>query len=152
MPGIFSYVSIDGWRVGNLQLQQKLETNKLIMSSKKQRSAAITGAGSGLGREIALGLAAKGYRVFGTAIANGEIADLQQASGGKVALSICDITDEKSVQAGLAACPILLVKPASTFSSAMLAFSPRGRLKFCRLPLSGANLRSMSSAPCQSLT
>ncbi len=98
MPGIFSYVSIHGWRVGNLQLQQKLETNKLIMSSKKQRSAAITGAGSGLGREIALGLAAKGYRVFGTAIANGEIADLQQASGGKVALSICDITDEKSVQ------------------------------------------------------
>ncbi len=98
MPGIFSYVSIHGWRVGNLQLQQKLETNKLIMSSKKQRSAAITGAGCGLGRDIALGLAAKGYRVFGTAIANGEIADLQQASGGKVALSICDITDEKSVQ------------------------------------------------------
>src|SRR6266853_1807908 len=27
-----------------------------------------------------------------------EITDLQQASGGKVALSICDITDEKSVQ------------------------------------------------------
>ena len=68
------------------------------MNTTKQRSAAITGAGSGLGRDIALGLAAKGYRVFGTAIANGEIADLQQASGGKVTLSICDITDEKSVQ------------------------------------------------------
>jgi NAD(P)-dependent dehydrogenase (short-subunit alcohol dehydrogenase family) len=68
------------------------------MKTTKQKSAAITGAGSGLGRDIALGLAAKGYRVFGTAIANGEIADLQQASGGKVALSICDITDEKSVQ------------------------------------------------------
>jgi NAD(P)-dependent dehydrogenase (short-subunit alcohol dehydrogenase family) len=68
------------------------------MNTIKQRSAAITGAGSGLGRDIALGLAAKGYRVFGTAIANSEIADLQQASGGKVALSICDITDEKSVQ------------------------------------------------------
>jgi NAD(P)-dependent dehydrogenase (short-subunit alcohol dehydrogenase family) len=68
------------------------------MKTTKQRSAVITGAGSGLGRDIALGLAAKGYRVFGTAIANGEITDLQQASGGKVALSICDITDEKSVQ------------------------------------------------------
>ena len=68
------------------------------MNTTKQRSAVITGAGSGLGRDIALGLAAKGYRVFGTAIANSEIADLQQASGGKVALSICDITDEKSVQ------------------------------------------------------
>jgi NAD(P)-dependent dehydrogenase (short-subunit alcohol dehydrogenase family) len=68
------------------------------MNATKQRAAAITGAGSGLGRDIALGLAAKGYRVFGTAITNGEIADLQQASGGNVALSICDITDEKGVQ------------------------------------------------------
>ena len=31
------------------------------------RSVAITGAGSGLGREIAIGFADKGYRVFGTA-------------------------------------------------------------------------------------
>jgi len=68
------------------------------MSITKQKSAAITGAGSGLGRDIALGLTAKGYRVFGTAIANGEIADLERASGGKVALSVCDISDEKSVQ------------------------------------------------------
>jgi len=35
---------------------------------QKKRSAAVTGAGSGLGRDIALGLAAKGYRVFGTAM------------------------------------------------------------------------------------
>jgi NAD(P)-dependent dehydrogenase (short-subunit alcohol dehydrogenase family) len=68
------------------------------MGSTKQRSAAVTGAGGGLGRDIVLGLAAKGYRVFGTAMASSEIADLQQASGGRVALSICDITDEKSVQ------------------------------------------------------
>jgi NAD(P)-dependent dehydrogenase (short-subunit alcohol dehydrogenase family) len=31
------------------------------------RSVAITGAGSGLGREIAIGFADKGYHVFGTA-------------------------------------------------------------------------------------
>jgi len=68
------------------------------VAKQKQLSAAITGAGGGLGRDIALGLAAKGYRVFGTGMASGEIADLQQASGGRVALSICDITDEKSVQ------------------------------------------------------
>src|SRR5258708_4697366 len=67
------------------------------MGTTERRSAAVTGAGGGLGRDIALGLAAKGYRVFGTAMASGEIVDLQQASGGKVALSICDITDEKSV-------------------------------------------------------
>jgi NAD(P)-dependent dehydrogenase (short-subunit alcohol dehydrogenase family) len=29
------------------------------------RSVAITGAGSGLGREIAIGFASTGYRVFG---------------------------------------------------------------------------------------
>ena len=41
---------------------------------QKKRSAVITGAGSGLGRDIALGLAAKAYRVFGTAISSDEIA------------------------------------------------------------------------------
>jgi NAD(P)-dependent dehydrogenase (short-subunit alcohol dehydrogenase family) len=49
---------------------------------QSSRFAAITGAGSGLGRDIVLGLAAKGYRVFGTAITPEEITDLQQASGG----------------------------------------------------------------------
>jgi NAD(P)-dependent dehydrogenase (short-subunit alcohol dehydrogenase family) len=37
-------------------------------SEQRKRSAAITGAGGGLGRDIALGLAAKAYGVFGTAI------------------------------------------------------------------------------------
>ena len=68
------------------------------MKTKEYRSAAVTGAGSGLGRDIALGLAAKGYQVFGTAMAVGEIADLREASAGKVNLRVCDITEEKSVQ------------------------------------------------------
>ena len=85
--GYFRMCQWTDGRVGNLQLQQKLETNKLIHELEKTTI-------SGNHRR----LAAKGYRVFGTAIANGEIADLQQVSGGKVALSICDITDEKSVQ------------------------------------------------------
>ena len=63
-----------------------------------QLSAAVTGAGSGLGRDIALGLAAKGYRVFGTAMAPAEIRDLKQASGGAVTLSLCDITDEAAIK------------------------------------------------------
>jgi NAD(P)-dependent dehydrogenase (short-subunit alcohol dehydrogenase family) len=39
-----------------------------MTQEKKQRgpTVAITGAGSGLGRELALGFSAKGYRVFGT--------------------------------------------------------------------------------------
>jgi len=68
------------------------------MNANKQRSAAITGAGGGLGRDIALGLAEKGYQVFGTAMAVNEISELQRASDGKVILRVCDITDEKSVQ------------------------------------------------------
>jgi len=68
------------------------------MNTREQRSAAITGAGSGLGRDIALGLAAKGYRVFGTAMSSQEIADLQQASGGAVTLSQCDITNDAAIK------------------------------------------------------
>jgi NAD(P)-dependent dehydrogenase (short-subunit alcohol dehydrogenase family) len=61
------------------------------------RSAAITGAGSGLGRDIALGLAAKGYLVFGTAISAAEVQDLKDASDGRVSLTVCDITKQQAV-------------------------------------------------------
>lgn len=62
------------------------------------RSAAVTGAGSGLGRDIALGLAAKGYVVFGTAMSAVEVQDLRDASGGLVKLTVCDMTDEQAVR------------------------------------------------------
>lgn len=63
------------------------------------RSAAITGAGGGLGRDIALGLAAKGYIVFGTAMSAAEVPDLKDTSGGRVSLAVCDITKEPAVKA-----------------------------------------------------
>src|SRR5882762_3426215 len=63
------------------------------------RSAAVTGAGGGLGRDIALGLAAKGYVVFGTAMSGAEVRDLKDASGGRVSLTVCDMTKEESVKA-----------------------------------------------------
>jgi NAD(P)-dependent dehydrogenase (short-subunit alcohol dehydrogenase family) len=71
-----------------------------MSSNPKQvaRSAAITGAGSGLGRDIALGLARKGYAVFGTAITEAEIQDLDSTSGGRVSLALCDITQEPDVK------------------------------------------------------
>ena len=53
-------------------------------TSQHQRTAAITDAGSGLGRDIALGLAAKNHRVYGTAISAEEIADLEQALGASL--------------------------------------------------------------------
>src|SRR5258708_1307614 len=63
------------------------------------RAAAVTGAGGGLGRDIALGLAAKGYVVFGTAMSVAEIQDLKDASRGGVSLTVCDMTKEESVKA-----------------------------------------------------
>ena len=50
-----------------------------FLSTTSARAAAITGAGSGLGRDIALGLATKGYMVFGTAMSPTEIDDLKNA-------------------------------------------------------------------------
>jgi NAD(P)-dependent dehydrogenase (short-subunit alcohol dehydrogenase family) len=67
--------------------------------AKQIRSVAITGAGSGLGRDLALGLAEKGYQVFGTALADAEVQDLRTASGGRVTLAVCDITKEQDVKA-----------------------------------------------------
>ena len=69
------------------------------MSQQSGRSVAITGAGGGLGRDLALQLAAKGYIVFGTAFATAEAQDLKEASGGRVSLMVCDITKPEAVKA-----------------------------------------------------
>jgi NAD(P)-dependent dehydrogenase (short-subunit alcohol dehydrogenase family) len=71
-------------------------------SGHSGRSAAITGAGGGLGRDIALQLAAKGYLVFGTAVSASEVQDLKEASGGRVSLTVCDITKPEAVKAWVA--------------------------------------------------
>ena len=68
-------------------------------SNNSGRSAVVTGAGGGLGRDIALGFATKGYVVFGTALNAGEVQDLKEASGGRVSLTVCDITKEQAVRA-----------------------------------------------------
>jgi NAD(P)-dependent dehydrogenase (short-subunit alcohol dehydrogenase family) len=70
-----------------------------LASKNPRRSAVVTGAGSGLGRDIALGLAVKGYIVFGTAISAAEVEDVKDASGGRVSLTVCDITKEQAVKA-----------------------------------------------------
>src|SRR5258708_38417144 len=69
-----------------------------VPSAKTKRTAAITGGGSGLGRDIALELATKGYTVFGTAISAAEVDDLRQASSGRVSLAVCDIASEHAVR------------------------------------------------------
>jgi NAD(P)-dependent dehydrogenase (short-subunit alcohol dehydrogenase family) len=64
-----------------------------------QPTVAITGAGSGLGRALAIKLAAKSYRVFGTARSVKDAADLEKASAGNVAVTLTDITDQRAVTA-----------------------------------------------------
>jgi NAD(P)-dependent dehydrogenase (short-subunit alcohol dehydrogenase family) len=65
----------------------------------RQPSVAITGAGSGLGRALAIKLAAKGYHVFGTARSERDAADLEKASAGNAAVTLADITDQNAVTA-----------------------------------------------------
>src|SRR5882724_9391736 len=77
---------------------QRKENDMPSSSSLSSRSVAITGAGGGLGREIALGFAAKGYAVFGTATSDAEIRELAGVSAGQVRLTICDMTQEAAVQ------------------------------------------------------
>ena len=62
-------------------------------------TVAITGAGSGLGRAMAIKLAGKGYHVFGTARSPQHIAELAAATSGNVGLTLADITDAPAVTA-----------------------------------------------------
>lgn len=68
-------------------------------SLRSGRSVVVTGAGAGLGREVALGLAARGYIVFGTAKSAAEVQDLKDASGGRVSLTVCEGAKAAPVQA-----------------------------------------------------
>ncbi|WP_132911275.1 SDR family NAD(P)-dependent oxidoreductase [Sphingomonas sp. BK235] len=68
-------------------------------SSKRFRSVVIAGAGTGLGREAALQFASAGYVVFGTAKSAAEVHDLKAASGGRVSLAACDITNTAGMRA-----------------------------------------------------
>ena len=61
------------------------------------RSVVVTGAGRGLGCEIAPGLAAKRYIVFGTANSSQEAEDLRRASNGRVSLAVCDLKNAELV-------------------------------------------------------
>src|SRR6202047_5080298 len=69
-----------------------------LASQHPGRSAAVTGAGGGPGRDNPLGPAAKGYVVFGTAMSAVEVQDLKDASGGRVSLTVCDRTKEESLK------------------------------------------------------
>src|SRR5258705_1359463 len=87
----------------------------------RQPTVAITGAGSGLGRAVAIKLAAKGYRVFGTARSEQHVADLEKASAGNAAVTIADITDQSAVTAWVGKVRMSWVSAGWMSSSATLA-------------------------------
>jgi NAD(P)-dependent dehydrogenase (short-subunit alcohol dehydrogenase family) len=64
-----------------------------------QPSAVITGAGSGLGRSLALELDRRGYAVHGTAASQAEVDELATLTAGRAQLLVCDITDPTQVAA-----------------------------------------------------
>jgi NAD(P)-dependent dehydrogenase (short-subunit alcohol dehydrogenase family) len=66
----------------------------LRVTHYNHRTAAISGAGSGLGRDISLGLAATTYRVLSTAIWSDESLDFKHAPGGAITLSRFDMAVE----------------------------------------------------------
>ena len=61
----------------------------------------VTGASSGLGRSLVLGLAAQGHSVIASARNEESLLSLEKLSESVIALP-CDITDEKSVKAAQA--------------------------------------------------
>lgn len=62
-------------------------------------SAVVIGAGSGLGREIALAFAARGCIVFGTAASAEEVDEVRSASHRRVSLAVCDVANPDSARA-----------------------------------------------------
>jgi len=76
------------------------------MRGLKGKTAIVTGAGSGIGRAIALRLAAEGVTVGVFDIraeAATETVDAIEAAGGKAVSTTCDITDYAAVVAAVAA-------------------------------------------------
>ncbi|MBO4226989.1 SDR family oxidoreductase [Bradyrhizobium neotropicale] len=61
----------------------------------------ITGASSGLGREMAQRLLARGDRVVGTVRRKSALADLQQAHGENLSTTILDVTDTAGLRAAI---------------------------------------------------
>src|SRR3989344_776625 len=57
----------------------------------------VTGAGRGIGREIAIKLSSEGYVVYGCSRTESELQETKRLSGGLIHISPLDVTDCESV-------------------------------------------------------
>lgn len=70
-----------------------------MIPDTSKRSVLITGCSSGIGHTVALGLMARGYRVFATARKAGDVARLKEEGLESLAL---DLNDSTSIRAAVA--------------------------------------------------
>lgn len=77
------------------------------MSRLMGKTALVTAAGQGIGRAIAVRLAADGADVIATDLAVGLLADLAEGSGGNVRIHQLDVTDKASIAALIGSLPRL---------------------------------------------
>jgi NAD(P)-dependent dehydrogenase (short-subunit alcohol dehydrogenase family) len=96
------------------------------------RVALVTGGGSGIGRGIALALAAEGASVIVADIGEGrapETAELIKAAGGTAVAVRCDVSDRASVRAMKEAAERTLGLPTLLFPNAgVTAFDPLDKM------------------------
>ena len=70
------------------------------MMDLEGRRALVTGSGRGIGRQIAIAMAAEGAVVVVTARSRDQIeqtSELVRSAGGEAHAIVCDITDDESV-------------------------------------------------------
>lgn len=97
----------------------------MALTSRHSRAVAIHGAGSGLGRAVALGFAAKGYIVFGTAASAGEVCELKELSRGRVSLTVCSVNKIDGIRAWVdGVCEALGASGIDILISNVAQFSP----------------------------
>ena len=74
------------------------------------RTALVTGAGRGMGRSIALALAAAGAQTWLVSRTRAELEEVAAEidyAGGTARIAVCDVTDERAVGAAVAGMPVL---------------------------------------------